>query len=403
MRIIIYTGKGGVGKTSIAAATAAHLASKGKKVIIMSTDQAHSLADAYGLSYEALGDSALLRTTPYTITENLDLLEINVVEESKEAWGTLQDYLKEIISQKANGGLAAEEALIFPGFEELFALLRILTIYESGQYDVCIVDCAPTGETLSLLRYPERLGVIADKILPMVRNVNKAFGSFISRKTTVPKPKDAVFNEFEQLVKRLNELRKILQDRDITSLRIVMSPERIVIDEARRSYTWIQIYDFAVDAVYVNRIYPDHALTGYFEGWAQMQKESLALVEESFPGQKIFYLPFQQEEIRGIESLEEIGEILYPKMESGEFEDPAAFYCKEQAFHIEDLDGTRVFSVHLPYAKEEELEVKKDGKELVLTFRNETRRFRLPDKLVRRYVSHWIYEEGILKIFMEYE
>lgn len=414
MRIIVYTGKGGVGKTSIAAATAVKIAQTGKKVLIMSTDQAHSLGDSFDLVTTALKNEA---DGTVSVMEHLNLMEINTVAESRKAWGELQGYLKEIISNKANGGLAAEEALLFPGFEELFALLCILDIYESGKYDVLVVDCAPTGETLSLLRYPERLSVIADKILPMVRNVNKAFGGLIARKTTVPKPRDAVFTEFDQLVRRLNELRKILQNRDITSLRIVMSPERIVIDEARRSYTWIQIYDFGVDAVYVNRIYPEHALKGYFAGWARMQEESLALVHDSFPGQKIFYLTMQENEVRGLDMLIEIGDKLYGerrfipssflhnrliKSDTTSVR-PDDIFGKEQAFRMEDHDGTRWFIVHLPYARKEELTVKKDDKELILTFRNETRRFRLPDKLVRRHISGWDYEGGELKIYMDYE
>ena len=407
MRIIIYTGKGGVGKTSIAAATAVRIAQSGKNVLLMSTDQAHSLRDSFDLDLAALKNEA---DGIVSVMDSLALLEININEESKKAWGELQDYIKQIIRDKANGDLAAEEALIFPGFEELFALLRILNLYEADQYDCLIVDCAPTGETLSLLRYPERLSVIADKILPMVRNVNKAFGGFISRKTSVPKPRDAVFTEFDKLVKRLNELRKILQNRDITSLRIVMSPERIVIDEARRSYSWLQIYDFGVDAVYVNRIYPPKALQGYFAGWAKMQEESLALVCDSFPEQKIFYLPMQEEEVRGLKMLEYVGDKLYGSGSCAldvdgvpAFIKPEEIFAKKQAFRLEDHDGTRWFIVHLPYAQKEELAVKKEGKELILRFRNETRRFRLPDKLVRRYVSGWDYKGGELIIYMDYE
>ena len=197
MRILIYTGKGGVGKTSIAAATAVNIALSGKKVLVMSTDQAHSLADSLDME---------LGFEPTTVFEGLQALEIDPAAESTKAWGNLRDYLKQIISGKANGGIAADEVLLFPGLDELFSLLKILDACESGEYDVIIVDCAPTGETLSLLRYPERLAVLADKLLPSVRSMNSALGGLISRKTQVPKPRDQVFEEFDKLVKRLTQL-----------------------------------------------------------------------------------------------------------------------------------------------------------------------------------------------------
>ena len=427
MRIIIYTGKGGVGKTSIASATALRLAQEGKKVILMSTDQAHSLKDAFALSHAPGQGNALCEDgSEAGLPGNPAILELNPVEESRKAWGSLQDYLREIISARADGGLAADEALLFPGFEELFALLRILDLYEAALYDVIIVDCAPTGETLSLLRYPERLSVVADKILPMVRNMNKALGGLISRRTQVPKPRDVVFAEFDQLVKRLNRLRMILQDRELTSLRLVMTPERIVIDEARRSYTWLQIYDFGVDAVYVNRIYPREALAGYFEGWAQMQEESLALVRESFPEQRIFYLMMQEDEVCGRQMLERIAEQMYgvwtgsladvDKIEETDpvpvdklserketaYVSPEGIFCKEQAFLIEERDGSRYYIIRMPYADKAELSVRKEDKELILSCRNETRRFRLPDKLVRRQISSWDYADGEMILVMDY-
>ena len=388
MRILIYTGKGGVGKTSMAAATAIRLAEAGKRVLVMSTDQAHSLGDSLDTP---------LGKEPRTVLPGLEALEIDPAEESRRAWGNLQDYLRQIISEKANDGLAAEEALLFPGLEELFSLLRILDAYEAGCYDVIVVDCAPTGETLSLLRYPERLSVLADQLLPAVRSFNNALGSLISRKTTVPKPRDAVFAEFDRLVKRLNELQKILRNRDITSLRIVTTPERIVLEEARRSYTWIQVYDFGVDAVYINKIYPQQALNGYFEDWIGLQEESLRLAEESFAQQKLFRLPLQEEELRGVDMLRRVGAQLYADA------DPADIFCREQPFRIEEQIGTRIFLIHLPYAKEEELAVTKQGGDLILTFRNETRRFHLPDKLSRRTLTDWSYEEGYLRIRMDYE
>lgn len=388
MRILIYTGKGGVGKTSIAAATAIHLARAGKRVLIMSTDQAHSLGDSF---------DTVLGGEPTSVLEGLDAMEIDPAEESRKAWGGLRDYLKQIISEKANGGIAADEALLFPGLEELFSLLRILDACEEGCHDVIIVDCAPTGETLSLLRYPERLSVLADKLLPAVRSFNSALGGLISRKTSVPKPRDEVFAEFDKLVKRLNELQKILRDRDQTSLRIVMTPERIVLDEARRSYTWLQVYDFGVDAVYVNKIYPQQALVGYFKAWIDLQAESLRLVEESFTQQKIFHLPLQEEELRGIDMLAAIADRMYREI------DPADIFCKEQAFHIEEENGTRIFVIDLPYAAMHELNVVKEKGDLILSFRNETRRFHLPDKLSRRRLTGWSFEDGQMKIRMDYD
>lgn len=388
MRILIYTGKGGVGKTSIAAATALQLAQNGNRVLVMSTDQAHSLGDSFDLA---------LSGEPTPVTENLDALEIDPADESRKAWGNLRDYLKQIIAGKANGGIAADEALLFPGLEELFSLLRILDACEEGRYDVIIVDCAPTGETLSLLRYPERLSVLADKLLPSVRTFNTALGSLISRKTTVPKPRDEVFKEFDALVKRLVTLQKLLRNRDVTSLRIVTTPERIVLDEARRSYTWIQLYDFGVDAVYINKIYPPQALQGYFEDWNEMQQQSLQLADESFPDQKRFRLPLQDRELRGIEMLRRAAGLLYADA------DPAEVFCKEQAFRIEEEIGTRIFVVRLPYADASELKVSKEKGDLLLSCRNENRRFHLPDKLSRRILTSWSYEDGQLKLRMDYD
>ena len=389
MRILIYTGKGGVGKTSIAASTAVKIARTGKKVLVMSTDQAHSLGDSLCMK---------LGTEHGEVFPGLDAMEIDPTRESRRAWGTLQDYLRQLISQKANGGIEADEVLLFPGLEELCSLIRILDLYEEGNYDVLVVDCAPTGETLSLLRYPERLSVLADRLLPMVRGVTSIFGGLISRKTTVPKPRDMVFAEFDSLVKRLNALQKILRDRSVTSMRIVTTPERIVLEEARRSFTWINEYDFGVDAVCINKIYPEEAMKGYFEGWQQMQRESLQLAAESFPGRRQFSLLLQDAEIRGIPALEKAGNELY------EGDDPAQIYCREEAFRMEyDLKtGIRSLIISLPYADAEEIRTEKEGDDLILFVRNEVRRLRLPDILCRRDLDGQTFENGELTIRFGY-
>lgn len=388
MRILIYTGKGGVGKTSITAATGVRIAQSGKKVLMMSTDQAHSLGDSLDMR---------LGGTPVHVMDNLDALEIDPIAESEKAWGNLRDYIREIISNKANGTLEADEALMFPGLNELFSLLRILDAYDSELYDVIMVDCAPTGETLSLLRYPERLSVLDDRLLPSVRNMNNTFGGLISRRTSVPKPRDQVFEEFDKLVKRLDRLQRILRDRDVTSMRIVMTPERIVLDEARRSYTWINEFDFGVDAVYVNKIYPEEPMKGYFEGWIDMQEEGLELAGQSFGTSRVFHLRLQDSELTGIDMLQSAADQMYGDT------DPSQVFSKEPAFTMEEAHGTRTMIIRLPYAKKEEIKAEKKGDDLVLIVRNETRRFKLPEKVSRRKMSGWEFENGCLRIRFDYD
>ncbi|MCR4672522.1 MAG: ArsA family ATPase [Lachnospiraceae bacterium] len=302
MRILIYTGKGGVGKTSMAAAAACRIAQAGKKVIVMSTDPAHSLGDSFGM---ALDDE------PREIMPGLTAFEIDPVEESRRAWGSLQDYFKQLINEKTDGGLAADEVLLIPTLQELFSMLRVLDIYRKNEYDVLIMDCAPTGETLSLLRFPRRMEKTVASWIPFLRKFTLGAGTMITLRTGVPKPQDKVFTDFQKLTDRLVELQGIIGDPEVTSMRIVATPERIPLDEAKRSYDCMCEYGFNADALIINRIYPEEALEGYFRPWIELQKENIAWAGENFPGLRLFYMHLKDDELRGTKSLLEAAEEVY--------------------------------------------------------------------------------------------
>lgn len=386
MRIILYTGKGGVGKTSIAAATACKLAQEGKKVLIMSTDQAHSLGDSLDVK---------LSPQPVQVTEFLSALEIDTVNESEGAWGKLHGYLKQLLTSHAQNGLEAEELLTFPGLEELFSLFKILDIYEENIYDVLIVDCAPTGETLSLLKFPEQFGNLLETFLPMKRVAVKAVGPAVEKITKIPMPKDDVFDDLLRLTKKLEHMQRLMSDKETVSLRIVTTPEKIVIQEAKHNYTCLHLYDYNVDAILVNKIYPNRALEGYFNKWIALQEESLMDIRESFSNLPVFTLELMDKELRGISMLLQAAGQLY-----GE-ENPIKVFTKETFMRVRKEEQGYILELILPFAKKEELDLgQKDG-ELLLSVRNEKRRFLLPDNLKGKQITKAKYDNGSLLISFE--
>ncbi|MDD2959784.1 MAG: ArsA family ATPase [Lachnospiraceae bacterium] len=310
MRIILYTGKGGVGKTTVAASAACRLAAEGKKVLIMSTDQAHSLGDSL---------ETKLGNEPVTVMEGLDALEIDTVKETEKAWGKLRSYLTLLLTSRDGESLETEELLAFPGFDELFSLLTVRDIYEANEYDVLIVDCAPTGETLSLLKFPEMMGNLLQKALPVKRKAVKAVGPAVEKLTKIPMPKDEVFDEVLWLTAKLDKLKNLMINHEVVSIRIVTTPERVVIREAKRNYEYLKLYQYKVDAVIVNNIYPVQAMEGYFGKWMQMQEQALTDLTETFQEKEnvpILKLELQPQEICGIPLLLEAAQKIWGEKEA---------------------------------------------------------------------------------------
>lgn len=383
MRIILYTGKGGVGKTSVAAATAVKLAKDGKKVLIMSTDQAHSLSDSFGVK---------LKNTPVKISDRLWGLEIDAILEGERAWGNMKNYIKELLTVKAEGGIEAEELLVFPGLEQLFSLFKITDIYEENQYDVLIVDCAPTGETLSLLKFPEMFGNMIKTVLPMKKKAVKVAGPMIEKVMKIPMPEDNVFDDVEQLYEKLYQLQELMTNKEILTIRIVTTPERIVIKEAKRNFTYLHLYNYNIDAVIVNKVYPPKALDGYFSKWINLQEEGLKEIRESFSEVPVFTLMLLDKELATEAILLEAAEQIFGTT------DPAAVLFKDTIFEVRKEDDGYAFILNIPFAEKTDLDMGQKGSELMIQIKNEKRCFTLPDILRNKTVQSAKYEAGKLLI-----
>jgi len=382
MRVIIYTGKGGVGKTSMACASACKIAESGKKVLVMSTDPAHSLGDSFGVK---------IGREETKLSDNLYAMEIDTVYESEKSWGSIKDYIKNLLTAKGSGGgIEVEELLVFPGLEELFSMFKILEVVESGEFDTVIVDCAPTGETLALLKYPERLSGLIKKVLPMERTLVKTGGKLIEGIMKVPMPEDNVFDDIEYLMDKMERLQKLMLDKSVVSLRVVTTPEKIVISEAKRNFTCLCLYHYNVDAVIVNHIYPERAMEGYFSKWQKLQEDALNEIKESFSEVPRFYVELQDGEIRTMEVLKDVGDKIF-----GDF-DPSAVLFEKEIYSVDTENSA--LRIYLPFADKEELRLEQDKNELIVGVKNESRKFPVPREFAGLDIASAKFADGYLNI-----
>lgn len=383
MRIILYTGKGGVGKTSVAAATACKIAKEGKKVLIVSTDQAHSLGDSFDVK---------LSNDATKISDNLYAMEIDSVMENEKAWANIKSYIERLMLLKADKTIETEELLVFPGLEELLALIKLKDIYDEGKYDVVIVDCAPTGETMSLLKFPDLFKWWMEKLFPIKRKGAKIAKPIIEGTMKIPMPTDETFDDFEKLYAKIDELHQLMLNKNIVSIRIVTTPEKIVIKEAKRSFAYLHLFDYNVDAVIINKIFPKASLNGYFEKWTDIQEESIKDICDSFKNIPIFKLELMSDELRKYEILKKTGDVIYGKV------NPESVLFQDKIFTVEKQGDGYNFAINMPFVDKKELKLSQKGDEITIAVKNEKRSFVLPVKLQSKEIKGAKYNDGKLNI-----
>jgi arsenite-transporting ATPase len=361
MRIILFTGKGGVGKTTIAAATALQSARNGHKTLVMSTDPAHSLADALNIT---------LGPEPVEIEPNLYGQEFDVYYSMKKYWDNMRQLMLALFRFRGVKNVVAEELSVLPGMEEASAFLWIEKFYTEGEYDTIIIDSAPTGETLTLLSLPQVTQSWLTRAFPGQKFAIKTLGGMVRRVADIPLDKG--YEELENLFDKLEKVQQLFLRPEETSIRIVANPERMVVQEAKRAYTYLQMYGYNVDAVIVNKVLPEEVREGWFAKYLEGQDKYLEEIHESFAPLPIFKVGHLGEEVFGLKLLEKIGEQVY------EDRDPNEIFHDESPFQVKEEKKSYEISIRLPFVEEEEFSLQKFGDELVLNIGNRRRNIFLP-------------------------
>ena len=384
MRVLLVTGKGGVGKTTVAAATALACAAAGHRTAIMSTDPAHSLADAFDVE---LGDE-FTEVRAGCVARQLDSqarLEAN--------WSEIRDYLRSVFDWAGLDAVESEELAVIPGLDEIFALTDVADLVASGEHDVLVVDCAPTAETIRFLSLPDVAGWYMERLFPLGRRLTRIAGPVVSRLAGgLPIAGDAVFASTESLFRRLEAVRDILRDPEITSVRLVVNPEKMVVAEARRTHTYLSLFGYRVDAVVANRVLPVEVSDPWFDEWRSRQLEHLADIEASFSPLPIICVPLAPSEVYGLDALDALGAVLYGGA------DPAAAMSEGAHFTIEAEGDQLVLRMDLVGVTRTDVDLARVADELVITVGPYRRVMVLPDSLRRRPVTGASLADGRLAV-----
>jgi arsenite-transporting ATPase len=383
MRIIIYTGKGGVGKTSVAAATALRCAGLGHRTCVLSTDAAHSLADSLDVS---LGPEPLL------VAENLWAQEVDAHYSLQKHWGIFKKYLSGVLTRHGVDELYAEEFATVPGLDEGASLLWLNRYAEEGQFDVVIIDAAPTAETLRLLSLPDASRWWFERLLPLSQGATRILRP-VSRLGNIPLPDKETLQAFELLFDQLGNVHTLLSDPSQSTMRLVLNAERMVIKEAQRTFTYLNLYDYVTDAIICNRLLPPEVQDPFFAGWQASQAENLSLIEECFSPLPVFTAPLFRQEMGGMELLTALAEEIFGER------DPADRFFVGQAHHISPgKDGDYTLSLPLPFVEKGDIELFRDKDELTIRVGNQRRNFILPRALWELEATQARFSGDTLKI-----
>lgn len=389
MRIVLFTGKGGVGKSTVAAGTAALAAAQGRRTLVLSTDAAHSLADAYG------APAGLRPAEPTEIGDHLFVQQVDAQLRFEQSWADIQRYLLSVLDAAGMDPVAAEEMTVIPGAEEVLALLELRLHARSGRWDVIVVDCAPTAETLRLLALPEALGWYMERLLPIQRRLVKALRPVLHRTAGVPMPGDTVFDAVARLHAELDEVHELLAGAD-SSVRLVLTPETMVLAEARRAYTSLSLFGYRVDGVVANRVFPPGPGDAWREGWVAAQSAVLEDVAQSFTGVPVWRSEYRAEEPVGLPGLTALAADLYGD------DDPLGRPTGDGPFRVTRTDdGGPVLHLALPFVQRSEVGLARNGDELVVTVGSSRRLLTLPTGLARLRVAGAGVEDGELRVRFE--
>jgi arsenite-transporting ATPase len=393
MRILLFSGKGGVGKTSLAAATGLQLSRLGYRTLVMSVDPAHSLADAFdldtGLFHAKTGD-------PYAINDRLAIHEVNIQKEIKRHWREISAYVVSVLRTTGISDVEAEELAILPGMEELSAMMWVNQFRRDQSYDVIVLDCAPTAESMRFVSMPTTLEWYMKHIFPFQRGVLKAVRPIANRVSPVELPPDNYFANVQDLFGKLDGVGELLEDAKVTSVRLVTNPERMVLRETQRAFVYFSLHGLAVDGVIVNRVLPEAVTDAWFREWRASQAAVMEEIESYFAPVPVKRVPLFTHEVLGRERLEELARTLY-----GETDDPAAVTRTEAPYTFAKRDGHYEVQLRLPFAAKGEVGLFKKGDELVVEIGTLRRHIGLPTSMAALSPSRAKLENRMLIVEMK--